>query len=57
MGKIKTFFFSKKKKDVLFLYIYIYMYKTDYQPPKRDEILPFVATGMDLEGIMLNEIN
>ena len=24
---------------------------------KKDEILPFVKTRMDLEGIMLNEIN
>lgn len=25
--------------------------------PKKSEILPFVTTWVDLEGIMLNEIN
>ena len=24
---------------------------------KHDEVLPFAATGMDLEGIVLSEIN
>ena len=27
------------------------------QPLKKNEILPFVTTWMDLEGIMLNEIS
>ena len=26
-------------------------------PPKKNEILPFVATWMDLEGIMQSEIS
>ena len=28
-----------------------------YLPIKKDEILPFVTTWMDLEGIMLSEIS
>ena len=28
-----------------------------YSAIKKDEILPFLPTWMDLEGIMLNEIN
>lgn len=28
-----------------------------YSAIKNEEILPFVATGMDLEGIMLSEIS
>ena len=28
-----------------------------YSTIKKNEILPFVATWMDLEGIMLSEIN
>ena len=41
-----------------FIYIYIYIYKTDYySATKKIEILPFVTTQMDLEGIKLSEIS
>ena len=35
-------------------YIYTMQY---YSATRKNEILPFAATGMDLEGIMLSEIN
>ena len=46
----------------IYIYIYIYMYVTIhtmeyYSSIKRKEILPFVTTWMDLEGIMLSEIS
>ena len=35
-----------------------YMYTMEYYPAiKKNEILPFAATWMDLEGIMLSKIN
>uniref|UniRef100_A0A9L0REW7 Uncharacterized protein n=1 Tax=Equus caballus TaxID=9796 RepID=A0A9L0REW7_HORSE len=35
-----------------------YIYTTEYYLAiKKDEILTFVTTGMDLEGIMLSEIS
>ena len=38
-------------------YIYIYIYTMEYYSAiKLKEILPFVTTGMDFEGIMLSEI-
>ena len=40
------------------VYIYIYIYKMEYcSATKKNEILPFVTTWMDLEGIMLSEIS
>ena len=36
------------------VYIYIMEY---YSAEKMNEILPFVATYMDLEGIMLSNVN
>ena len=37
---------------------YIYIYTMEYYAAiKRNEILPFVMTWMELEGIMLSEIN
>ena len=38
------------------MYIGIKIYKY-YSATKRDEILPFATTWMDLESIMLREIN
>ena len=44
------------KEDVV--YIYIYIHKTEYYSAiKKNEILPFEATWMDLEGIMPSEIS
>ena len=38
--------------------VYIYIYIQDYYSAiKKDEILPFATTWMDLEGIMLGEIS
>ena len=54
------------KEDVVCIYIYIYIYTHThththtmeyYSATKKNEILPFAATWMDLEGIMLSEIN
>ena len=50
----------------VYLYIHIYIcvciyihthIQTKYSAIKRKEILPFVTTQMDLEGIMLSEIS
>ena len=41
------------------IYIYIYIYNTMeyYLAIKKNKILPFATTWIDLEGIMLNEIS
>ena len=40
------------------LYIHIYIYiKEYYSITKKNKILPFAATWMDLEGITLSEIS
>ena len=41
-------------KKLWCIYIYIVEY---YSAIKKNEILPFVTTWMDLEGIMLSEIS
>ena len=36
----------------------VYIYTMEYYPAiKKNEILPFAATWMELEGIMLSEIS
>ena len=36
------------------IYIYIYIYKMEYYPTiKKNVILPFAETWMDLEGILI----
>ena len=35
----------------------IYTQKTDYSAIKKNEILPFATTWIDLEGIILSEIS
>ena len=35
----------------------VHIYDGIYSAIKKNEILPFAATWMDLEGIMLSEIN
>ena len=43
-----------------YIYIYIYIYISQWnstQPKKRMKFLPFAATWVDLEGIMLNEMS
>ena len=42
------------KKDVVYTYIYIMEY---YVAIKKNEILPFAATWIDLEVIILSETN
>ena len=36
---------------------WVYIHRDTTKPYKRNTILPFAATWMDLEGIMLSEIN
>ena len=50
------------KEDVVYICAYIYIYTQTHgdtqwniTQPQKNEILPFVATLMDLEGIMLTE--
>ena len=43
---------GKDKEDVVYLYTMGY-----YSAIKKNEILPFVTTWMDLEGIMLSGIS
>ena len=43
------------KEDVVYTHTYI-QWKF-YSAIKKNEILPFVTTWMDLEGIMLGEIS
>ena len=54
------------KEDVVCMYVYVcvcvcvytYVYgKEYYSVTKKNKILPFAATWMDLEGIMLSEIS
>ena len=36
---------------------YVYIHTVEYYSAIKNEILPFVTTWLDIEGIMLNEIN
>ena len=50
------------KEDVAYIYIYIHIHTyihtmEYYSATKKNEILPFAATWMHLEGIMLSEIS
>ena len=42
------------KEDVKYIYTYIYEY---YSGRKKNEIMPFAATWMDLEIIILSKIS
>ena len=44
------------KEDVIYIYIYIHTMGY-YSAIKENEILPFAATWIDLENIMLSEIS
>ena len=41
----------------VYIYTYIYIYDGILLSNKKDEILPFATTWMDLESIILSEIN
>jgi hypothetical protein len=48
------------KENTVYIYIYIYIYIVEYNSTvkkKKEEILSFVTTWTDLEGIMLSEIS
>ena len=44
------------KDEVVYMYIYTYTMEY-YSTTKKDEIMPYVATWMDLEIIVLNEVS
>ena len=44
-------------KKMWYIYIYIYIYNGILLSHKKNKIMPFAATWMDLEGIMLSEIS
>ena len=45
------------KKDVIHTYTHKHTHIGILLSHKKEQILPFAATWMDLEGIMLNEIS
>ena len=45
-------------KEAVDIYMYVYTRTMEYcTQQKKNEILPFAATWMDLEGILLSEIS
>ena len=45
-------------KDVVCIYMYIYTHTVEYYSViKKNEILPFATTWMDLEIIILSEVS
>ena len=45
-------------RKIWYIYIYIYTHTMEYSSAiKKNEILPFATTWMELEGIMLSEIS
>ena len=42
---------------MVYIYVCKYVYTEYYSPIKKNEILPFATTWMDLEDIMLGEVN
>ena len=61
--KKKTVLFTitkiwKQPKYLIYMYIYTHIHTMEYYSAiKKNEILPFVTTWMDLECIMLSEIS
>ena len=48
----------KKMWDFIYLYTHPHIHTVEYySTTKKNEILPFATTWMDLEGIMLSEIS
>ena len=45
------------KEDVVYIYTYTHTYSGVLLSNKKNEILPFATTWMELEGIMLSEIS